>query len=131
MAKKRRSKAGAKTGDRRGEVVRLLARREREVLTYQELSRRCGIPAGTLAWWQRRLKEGRESGAVARKPGGQRRPADRKVRFVEAAVVDAARGPQRGARYELVLTSGRRLLLEEGFRPGSVRALVEALEGRC
>ena len=35
----------------------LLARRDREGLTYQELSDESGIPSGTLASWQYRLRE--------------------------------------------------------------------------
>ena len=46
---------------RRSQMRSLLARRRREGLTYEELSAESGIPAGTLASWQSRLKrEGRE-----------------------------------------------------------------------
>jgi len=36
--------------DRREEMRRLLARRQREGLTFAELSRQTRIPVGTLAW---------------------------------------------------------------------------------
>lgn len=41
---------------RRAEIVKLLALREREGLTYQELSDRCGLAAATLSWWSWRLR---------------------------------------------------------------------------
>ena len=41
---------------RREEIAALLALREREGLTYAELSERCGLAATTLSWWSCRLR---------------------------------------------------------------------------
>ena len=41
---------------RRDEIVALLAQREREGLTYEQLARRSGLAANTLAWWRWRLR---------------------------------------------------------------------------
>ena len=48
---------GMSTMQRRRQMRSLLARRDREGLTYQELSDESGVPAGTLASWQYRLRE--------------------------------------------------------------------------
>ena len=47
---------------RRDEISKLLAMREREGLTYQELSERCGLAAATLSWWSWRLRRESRSG---------------------------------------------------------------------
>ena len=49
---------------RRAEIAALLALRDREGLTYEELSERCGLAAATLSWWSWRLRrEAREQPA--------------------------------------------------------------------
>ena len=103
------------------EMRRLLRRKQREGLTYGQLSERSGVPSSTLQWWKRRLAQSGDSVAVAE----EKEPS---VRFVEAAVLAA--GPS-GARYEVVLANGRRLVLEEGFRRESVRDLLGILDGPC
>lgn len=45
-----------KQTDRRREMERLLARREREGLSLRALARETGIPFGTLSWWSHRLR---------------------------------------------------------------------------
>ncbi len=45
-----------KSQHRRAEMVRNLALRETEGLTFDELARRTGIPVGTLSTWSRRLR---------------------------------------------------------------------------
>lgn len=47
---------GMSTDQRRRQMQGFLAHREREGLTYAELAAECGIPAGTLASWQHRLR---------------------------------------------------------------------------
>lgn len=41
---------------RRAEIATWLALREREGLTYAELSERCGLAASTLSWWSWRFR---------------------------------------------------------------------------
>ena len=51
---------------RRDEIVALLAQREREGLTYEQLARRSDLAANTLAWWSWRLRrEARDRVAFA------------------------------------------------------------------
>ena len=63
------------TQSRRAEIAALLARREREGLTYAELAEIAGIAKTTLSWWSWRLRRERvdEPGfvevAVAPGPG--------------------------------------------------------------
>lgn len=42
---------------RREDIERWLRRREREGLTFRELSEVSGVPIPTLSWWARRLSE--------------------------------------------------------------------------
>lgn len=96
---------------------RLLVRREREGLTLAELSRRTGIPAGTLGWWSSRLRR-----EASRAPAG----------FVE--LKPRAETPVRGDRdgkLEVVLDGGRRLLVPPGFDSGELQRLVRVLESGC
>jgi len=60
---------------RREEIRRLLARRDREGLTYRELSKISGVAASTLSWWSWRLR---------------RDPISPEVKFAELTVVDPA-----------------------------------------
>jgi transcriptional regulator with XRE-family HTH domain len=46
---------------RRSAIERLLRRRERDGLTYRELSEGSGIPIPTLAWWSRKLEREAEA----------------------------------------------------------------------
>lgn len=100
--------------DRRRQVEKWLALREREGLTYQELSDRSGIPASTLAGWAWRRKRRK-----LQQPG---------VGFVElraeSAVVEA------DERLELVLRNERRLLFAERVDVDVIARLAAALE-RC
>ena len=47
-------------------MERLLRRRERQGLTYRELSDDSGIPIPTLSWWSRKLKREEEGAAEVR-----------------------------------------------------------------
>ena len=47
----------SKARSRREEVLRWLAVRQREGLTYEELARRSGIPRNTLTSWSSRLRK--------------------------------------------------------------------------
>ncbi len=89
--------------------VRLLEQREREGLTYPELSKRSGVPPSTLQRWGRRLRPVAES------------PAEP---FVELVAEEA----QESARVEVVLRSGHTLFLEPGPPSAGLAELVTLLE---
>lgn len=101
---------------RRGRVVfeRLIARRKQEGLTWRETALAGGVPLATLMDWDRRLRSG---------------PAPRpsKRAFVEIAPRAAAPID----RVEIVLRSGRRLVLACALPPAELSAWIEALERPC
>lgn len=104
--------------DKRAKYEGLLRRREREGLSYRELARESGVPAGTLAWWAQRLGQERSEGGV--RPG---------PRFVELVAREAAAGS--AVRYEIQLLSGRRVLVEGAFQDEALARLVAVLERPC
>jgi transposase-like protein len=89
-------------------MVRALARREKEGLSYRELARELGISSGTLYAWARRLRREKEEKG--------------RISFVEVAPPDVPR-----PAIEVVLGS-RRLRVGRGFDRETLRRLVEALE---
>ena len=52
----RKMRRMSKRSDRRREMTRLLALRDREGLSLRELAERFDIPTGTLSWWAHRLR---------------------------------------------------------------------------
>ena len=96
-------------------VSRWLARGERQGWSWSELSRRSGLPAWKLRWWQRRL-------AVVRPRRGRRA-------FVAVKVVEPSSGSSRPL--ELVTESGLRVLVPADFDAGHLRRVLEALEPPC
>ena len=96
-------------------VRRWLARRERQGWSWSELSRRSGLPAWKLRWWQRRL-------AVVRRTRGRRA-------FEAVKVVEPSTGSRRPL--ELVTESGVRVLVPAEFDAGHLRRVLEALEPPC
>jgi DNA-binding IclR family transcriptional regulator len=86
-----------------------LAEREREGLTFPQLSERTGVPASTLQEWARRLRE---------------EPAVAHGAFVEVRPVARATGEA----VEVVLRSGRRLVLASARPPDGLAELVALLE---
>lgn len=85
---------------RRHEIERLLRRRERQGLTYRELSEESGIPIPTLCWWSKKLKREVVDAAVA---------ADRCEWVPVEVVEDELEG--RGATIEIALGDKMRLLV--------------------
>lgn len=104
--------------DRREEMRRLLARRDREGLTYAELARRSGESAHSLSWWAWRLRQ--EDGQ--RDKAGRARAAE----FIEVKLSEEPEGED-ATGLELVLSSGHRVLIRQGFNEESLRRLVRAL----
>ena len=96
----------------------LLAEREESGESYASLSRRSGIPTGTLASWAHRERQ-RDSGASSA--------------FIELRVKDEAAVPPRpgdGGFTVVVVADGRRreILVPAGFDADALRDLVAVLE---
>lgn len=87
---------------------RLVAERERESLTWGELSERSGVPISTLQEWGRRLRE-------------QTPPAFLSVGSVEVAA----------PVFEVDLAGGRRVRVPMRFDPEALRTLVAVLDAAC
>ena len=102
--------------DRRREVQRWLALRDREGLTYRNLSARSGIPANTLAHWAWRLRR-------------EERSTRESAPFVElvSAPLHEAGAP---GRVEIVLRSERRVVVDAAIEPAVLTRLLVAIE-RC
>jgi hypothetical protein len=101
---------------RRAEVERWLALRDRERLTYLELSRRSGIPANTLAHWTWRLR--RESAAQPAAPA-----------FVEL-VSTAAPAQEPCSRVEIILRADRRVVVDASIDADALARVLAAVD-RC
>ena len=94
----------------RATYERLLEERDREGLSFSELSERSGVPIGTLQRWGRRLSAERQA----------RSPA-----FVEVVAAPAVASED---RIEVLLCSGRTLSLPPGPPFAGLAELVALLE---
>jgi transcriptional regulator with XRE-family HTH domain len=95
--------------DRRKQMGRWLALRERRGLTFAELSARTGVPVPTLSWWSGKL----------------RREAASRPTFVELVPRDA---PKPAGRIEIVLRNERRLIVGADLDPEALAQLASALD---
>jgi hypothetical protein len=103
--------------DRREQMRRWLMLREERGLTFRELSKRTGVPAGTLGCWSWKLRrEGRGRGRRRRSASG----------FVELV----AKAERETDPIEIVLASGRRLVIRGEIDELALQRVVRALE-RC
>ncbi|MBI3269272.1 MAG: hypothetical protein HYZ53_09640 [Planctomycetes bacterium] len=102
--------------DRREQMRRWLARRERLGLTFRALSVETGVPVGTLACWAWKLRN--ESRGV---PAKRRQPS-----FVELV----AEGERADGRIEVVLRGERRVIVDADVDAAALARVVAALE-RC
>jgi len=99
--------------DLEAQMRRWLAERERDGLTFYELSKRSGVPATTLSGWARKVRA---------EPS-----CDSRVRFVE---LRAATPIDRPNRVEIVTRTACKLRVDLGADPDQVARLVAALD-RC
>lgn len=108
------------TRTRRDEVAALLLQRDREGLTYAELSERSGLAASTLSWWNWRLR---------------REPTAAAAGFAELMVVEADGAEVEPAGVErhagLRVTVGDAMIeVDAGFDARTLERLVSVLR-RC
>ena len=96
----------------RSEIESYLALREREGLSFAELSRRTGVRATTLTWWSWRLrKEGRSQ-------------------FVEAEM-ERGVASSSSAGIEIETRSGLRVVLAREFDEDTLRRLLAVVSQQC
>ena len=98
------------------EMARWLKQREREGLSWAQLSAWSGHPVWKLRYWQRRLERGGRSKRHAKA-------------FVAVEVTQPAGIP--GAPIEITTPSGHRVQVPRDFDAEHLRRVVEALERRC
>jgi len=103
--------------DRREQMRRWLARRERLGLTFRALSLETGVPVGTLACWAWKLRNEKRSAPAKRR---SQRP------FVELV---GERGRPDGL-LEVVLRGERRVIVNADIDAAALARVVAALE-RC
>lgn len=96
----------------RGEIAAFLAEREREGLSYAELSRRTGMRATTLSWWSWRLRRDR------------RRPS-----FLEVEEVAPPVAGDSGVVIEL--PGGLRVHVSRTFDDNTLARLLDMIAQRC
>ena len=96
-------------------MERLLRKRERQGLTFRELSEESGIPIPTLSWWSRKLKSERGEDA-----------APRACEFVPIEIVEdePAEG---GEAIEIVIGDQVRLLVPPTASQAHVRCVLRAV----
>ena len=95
----------------RPDIVRLLARRARQGLTYRELSEESGIPIPTLAYWAAKL----------------RREEQDSPRFVPMEVIE----DRQEAAVKIETDSGLRLVVERGFDEQHLARVLSVLVSQC
>ncbi len=106
--------------DRRKEVERWLALRDRLELMYRELSERCGLHPSTLAHWAGRLKRAPSS----------RDTVPEFVEVVSNAGPSASPSDRSPTRVEIDLGHERRLIVDAANDPGRLAPIRTAV-GRC
>jgi hypothetical protein len=107
--------------ERREQMRMWLARRERLGLTLRELSEEVGVPIGTLGHWAWKLRQ---------ETSGDRSPGRLSPSFVELVANAPSESSPTGTRIEIVLASGRRLVVPDGIDEEQLSRVVRALE-RC
>jgi len=88
-------------------------------LSQAAFCRERGVPAGTFAWWKRRLRRAQGDGVKH----GERSPR-RVERFVEVRLAGTCSMPA----YEVVLAHGRSIRIPSGFDPQTLSRRIAAVE---
>lgn len=109
--------------ERRREIERLFALRDREGLSLRGLAQRSGIPFGTLSWWSHRLREEARQGE-REEPA----PAFSEVRVVDGDLADGAAEGVDGA-LRLRLPGGAVVEFEGALASQVAVAVIERLVG--
>lgn len=107
--------------ERREQMRQFLSRRDRLGLTFRALSEETGIAIGTLASWAWKL---RQEGSQRERCSAPSRGFVEIVPGPELVQSDAVGG------IEILLTSGRRVVVHDGFDEDRLVRVVKALE-RC
>ncbi len=108
-------------------IQNLLTRRKERGLSIAELSRRTGVPAWKLRYWQERLQK--DSGKSRIPPAPPELPPEgRQGGFLTVEIVGSSRT---ATPLELLTPSGFRLLVPVDFDPGHLRRVIAALESGC
>jgi hypothetical protein len=110
--------------DRRAEIQRWLEWRDRQGLTFKELSAESGVPVGTLAFWAWKLRQERGDGRRKRSASSEPTRAD----FVELVPT----GPTLASTgsLEILLAQGRRIVVTGVVDEDQLVRVVRAL-ARC
>ena len=111
---RRQTRGAAATTARRHLIETLLAEREHSHETYRELEARSGIPAMTLASWQRKLRRERSNA----------------VELVEILGTDIGL-PTPSAMLEVTLRDGVVIRIPPGFDLEMVGAVLQVLVDPC
>jgi hypothetical protein len=110
----RRRDPGPRTHARRRLIESLLAEREETGETYRELEERSGIPAPTLAWWRRRLRDASASEEI------------------EVVEVEPIKLQLPGSHLEIVWPGGAVVRVPPGFDTETLGAVLDLLKaGSC
>lgn len=95
-------------------MARVLARRDRQGLSWSELSSATGIPRSTLRWWQRRLRQAEGLSEAGR-------------RFLQVVVTPEPVTPA----LMVVVGNGRRVIVPADFDTEHLRRVIAAVESEC
>lgn len=107
---------------KRAEWAERVGRWRRSGLTAKEFARSVGVNAGTLAYWACRLSRERRLRGEASKRSAGSSP------LPEAAFVEVVTAGGSDSRFELDLSSGRRLRIPATFDPTALERLLGVLE---
>lgn len=100
----------------REQVRRWLSKREREGLTYRELSAQVGVPANTLCQWAWRMRH-------------EAAPTNERPAFVQLTSAQSHHEAS-AQRVEIVLRSKRRVIVDAALDSAVLTRLLAAIE-RC